>query len=79
MFNSTFKQYTIRVLPLSAFKSNHSPLFWRGVGGEALSLFWRGAGGEASVLSTPVYRPAAKVLAQHIIKRMETQSYSLLT
>ena len=32
-----------------AFKSNHSPLFWRGAGGEALSLFWR-AGGEASVL-----------------------------
>ena len=26
-------------------KSNHSPLFWRGVGGEALSLFWRGVGG----------------------------------
>ena len=50
MFNSTFKQYTIRVLPLSVFKSNHSPLFWRGAGGEALSLFWR-AGGEASVLS----------------------------
>ena len=50
MFNSTFKQYTIRVLPLSAFKSNPSPLFWRGAGGEALSLFWRGVGGEASVL-----------------------------
>ena len=40
----------LRVLPLSAFKSNHSPLFWRGAGGEALSLFWRGVGGEASVL-----------------------------
>ena len=36
-----------RVLPLSAFKSNHSHLFWRGVGGEAFSLFWRGGGGEA--------------------------------
>ncbi len=41
--------------------------------GEALSLFWR-VGGEASV-----YRPAAKVLAQHIIKRKEMRSYSLLT
>ena len=37
----------IRVLPLSAFESNYSPLFWRGVGGEAFSLFWRGVGGEA--------------------------------
>ena len=27
----------IRVLPLSTFKSNHSPLFWRGAGGEAFS------------------------------------------
>ena len=27
-----------RVLPLSAFKSNHSHLFWRGVGGEAFLL-----------------------------------------
>ena len=27
-----------RVLPLSAFKSNHSHLFWRGAGGEAFLL-----------------------------------------
>ena len=42
-----------------AVESNHSPLFWRGAGGEAVGatmsnhspLFWRGAGGEASIRS----------------------------
>ena len=29
----------LRVLPLSAFESNYSPLFWRGVGGEAFFKF----------------------------------------
>ena len=33
------------------------PSFWRGVGGEALSLFWR-AGGEASVY--PCLSPCGK-------------------
>ena len=42
-----------------AVESNHSPLFWRGAGGEAVGavksnhspLSWRGAGGEASIRS----------------------------
>ena len=41
LYATYFKQVS------KSFKSNHSPLFWRGAGGEAFSLFWRGVGGEA--------------------------------
>ena len=38
-YSSNRAHRIIRVLPLSAFKSNHSPLFCRRAGGEAFSSF----------------------------------------
>jgi hypothetical protein len=47
--NCSFTPYDFRISDCFLENNLHSsPLYWRGVGGEARSpLYWRGAGGEA--------------------------------
>lgn len=47
----------IRVLPLSAFKSNHSPPFGEGQGVRLYLSFGEGLGGEAFFRSIQVHIP----------------------
>ena len=49
--------YTYPNLTTFSLRTNYSPLFWRGVGGEAFSpLFGSGVGGEAFI--TPSLPPS---------------------
>lgn len=62
--------YTYPNLTTFSLRTNYSPLFWRGVGGEAFSpLFWRGVGGVRLLLLHPFrhLKPAFILLVELLL------------